>query len=287
MKDPTFSCGKIYLMVYDKEGKNYFICNSVAVLKEDETERTIYDADMSDQGSYLLVSSSGQHLSVISVYNRSFNLRATLSFDRYPQKALLSEDGDRLLFLSYGTNDAGAIEGHVGFFDLSGQTTEKTADHVYDSVPLACVLNGRGAAVLFADRVIFYDPNGAERSTFDMTGKTPRAFALSDAHLALLFEGNDVLAENSVTVFDAETGRTVRSLSFTGRVKGLWMKNGTLFIGENETLHLIDPESGRERPYACPLPADVIFAEDALFLCYTNKAENIYTMLDFEKDGSS
>lgn len=276
MSAPTVASGENYILVYDREGRSYMICNSVTTLKQEKLDHPIHDADMSDEGSYLFVTSSENYLSVLQIYNRSFNLKRELQTDRYPVAAKLSRQADRMLFLSYKTTDAGALEGHVSFYDLSDKT-EIVADRIYNELPVCAAITDEGAAVVFESRAVFYDKSGAEKGVYDFGGRTPSRCAFGKNDLALVFESDKVKAKNEICSIDLASGGLLRSITFTGRIKGLWRAGAYLFIGEKERLHCYAAETFEEQIFEVDLPEKVLAGQGkTLFFCYGNKAENIY-----------
>ena len=276
MSAPAVCAGENYILVFDREGRSYMICNSVTTLRQEKLDHPIHDADVSDEGSYLFVTSSENYLSVLQIYNRSFNLKRELQIDRYPVGAKLSRDADRMLFLSYKTTDEGALEGHVSFYDLSDKT-EMVADRVYAEMPICAEMTDGGAAVVFPTRAVFYDKNGEETGAYDFGGKTPSRCAFGQNDLALIFETDKVRAKNEICCIDTGSGAHVRSVPFTGRIKGLWRAGGYLFVGEKEALHCWALSTFEEQVFTVDLPQKVLAGRGkTLFFCYGNKAENVY-----------
>ena len=279
MSAPTVRAGENYVLVYDREGRSYMICNSVTTLKKEKPDHPIHDADMSDEGSYLFVTSSENYLSILQVYNRSFNLKRELQIDRYPIGAKLSPQADRMLFLSYKTSDSGALEGYVSFYDLSDKT-EALADRVYGELPICGVMTDKGAAVVFPTRVVFYNRSGAETGVCPFQGKTPTRCAFGENDLVLVFETDKVRAKNEIRHIDLTLGEELRSFPFEGRIKGLWRAGAYLFIGEKERLHCYAATTMEEQIFDVELPFEVLAGRGkTLFFCYGSKAENVYASL--------
>ncbi len=283
MKDPQIETGENYVMVYDREGKDYLVCNSVAVLKEESFERAIYSADMSDRGNYLLLSSSAQYLSIIKVYNRSFNLTKELKIDRYPLHATLSEEADRMMFLSYRTADSGALEGHVSFYDFT-EKTELVADCVYNQIPLMGRMTGEGAAVVFEDRVVLYDLKGREARTVSFEERSPVRCVFSDEYLFCAVDENKVLAKSLLFAVNLSNGERVFQKEFIGRIERIWAEGGMFAVGEKQLLHIYSAQTGEEQVLKISLPEMLVKGDEkALFACYGNKAENIYEQIKIKE----
>ncbi len=276
MKYPRIETGENYIMVYDKEGKNYLICNSVTAIREGSCDGTLYDADMTDRGNYVLVESSARYLSVVTVYNKSFNVERELMIDRYALMAELSEKADKLLFVSYRTGEDGVFEGHVSFYKLS-ETTELLTDYVYTDLPLSAFFAESGAVVIFKDRAIFYGEDGKEESSIFFGEHVPVLMSFSKDILALSFEENDVLAENLLWCVDLRNRTVKKEFSYKGRIKNLWVAEELLFVSEKNETVCFSTDTWEEVHMVTDLPENLFFGtKNALFICYENKAENIY-----------
>ncbi|MBP3320836.1 MAG: hypothetical protein J6M12_00630 [Clostridia bacterium] len=275
MSDPTLDSGEKYILVYDKEGYEYKVCNSISLLFSGKEEGAIHYADLCDEGSFLMVTGSSAYRSVIKVYNRSFNLQRELTVDRYPLSANLSPNGKMLLFLSCTTGEDGSIKGYVNLYDLK-EKTELLLEQDYDRIPLYGVPTDEGAAVVFSDGVRFYDKEGRERSFFSFDGKSLYRHAASDRMLGLAFEENNVAGEYTVMALDLQGGELLFEGSHRGRIRDLFVCGKTVFVSDDGNTVSIDCESGEQTVHKGEQPLNIVCSEDGtVFACYGNKSENI------------
>lgn len=107
----------------------------MAALYEGSEEYPIYGADVSDNGSYLILTGTPEYSSVLKVYNRSFRLAREVKTDRYPLAAKLSGDGTRMALACYTCADSGEAEGHILVYEL-GEKTELLRDISLKDLPL-------------------------------------------------------------------------------------------------------------------------------------------------------
>lgn len=275
MNAPAIDSGKDYILMYDREGKTYLVCNSVTELYEGSETFPIYGADVCDNGRYLILTSSSTYLCVMKIYNRSFKLIKEISVDRYPISAELSDDGNRLLLLCVTNTQDGKIEGHVCIYDVGGEA-KLTGEVVTDGVPLAGKLTSKGAAILYHDRVAFYGNAGADHGSVGFEGKTPGFFTFNEKTAAVSFEVNSVEGSYEVLCCDLEKEEFSRRIEHTGRIAGLNLSDGLLFICGGARTVAVDLESGKTRAMTVPMPEKIMpGAGDAIFFCYRDKAENM------------
>lgn len=296
MKDPKIETGDDYIMVYDREGKKYMIFNAITCVYSGSVEYSLYFAKMSKSGEYLICSSSPGYLSVISIYNRRFNLHRELKIDRYPLYAGLSAQADLMMFLSYSSNESGYIEGNLSFYRL-GDSTELVKEYRYDSMPLGGYMTEEGTGVvLFRDSVRFYRQNGEEEQTVYFESKDPVRFSFGEEYIALSFDKSKVLAENTLSVYSVKEGGKAGEWLYKGRIEGITAEADRIFVCEAEktTVYRMEPEADPAQPFAeetvlaVTLPEKIVTGKDGmLFFCYPNKAENIAAKLSAQKPEES
>ncbi|MBQ8236171.1 MAG: hypothetical protein IJZ37_05780 [Clostridia bacterium] len=274
MTDPTLDAGERYLLAYDCDGYNYAICNSISLLYSGKEDYPIYCADMSDEGSYLLVSMSSSYRSHIKVYNRNFKQTRSLTVDRYPLSAKLCDVGQTMLYVSYTVSATGMLQGYVNLYDLSSKTHllfEKT----YESLPLHAVVFEDGAAVVFREGIRFYNRLG-EYAFLSFEGKTPVYCGSSDEVLALSFASASVGGAQEIRFYDCRKGTLIADRSYEGRVGMISVMGRYVCLSDDVKTVIVDTASGKEQRYEGALPEKFVCSPDGtLFVCYGNKAENI------------
>jgi hypothetical protein len=286
MKAPALDAGEKYVMVYDKEGHEYIVCNSISLLFTGKEQNPIHCADLCDEGSFLLLTMSSGYRSLIKVYNKGFNLQREIPVDRYPLSAKLSPDGNTMLFLSYTTNEQGVLEGYVNLYDL-GEKTRLIVEDRYESMPLYGCLTNDGAAVVFEDCVRFYDRSGKQIAVQSFGGKAPIRCADDGALLALLFEEDSVAGRYTLKTFHTDRGDMILEKSYKGRVRALFVCAGTAFLAEDEKTVGVSFD-GKSGTVKCKRPLEILCSENGtVFACHDNKAENIGKTQSLQEQQSS
>lgn len=284
MERPTFDAGEDYVLLYDREGKTYLLCNSVAALYEGSEEYPIYGVDVSDNGSYLILTGTPEYSSVLKVYNRSFRLAREVKTDRYPLAARLSGDGTRATLACYTCADSGEIEGHILFYGL-GEKTELLGDVFLKELPLTISFDQKNRLAVLTEKGLYlFDEQGQKLVFLSFEGKIPALCATEGEKIAVSFEDSRMLSENTVWCYDTEKN-SVWEASAKGDIRTLFLAKGLLFIGEKEKLTVWDTETGENQTLSKNLPEKVFGGTgNTIFVCYRNKTENIYDSLNIGKE---
>lgn len=274
MTEPTLDTGDKYLLAYDCDGYSYAICNSISLLYSGKEEYPIYCADMSDEGSYLLVSMSSNYRSHIKVYNRNFKQTRSLTVDRYPLSVKLCDGGQTMLYVSYTISATGMLQGYVNLYDLSSKT-QLLFEKTYESMPLHAVVFEDGAAVVFKEGIRFYNRFG-EYAFLSFEGRTPIYCGSSAEVLALSFASESVQGAQEVLFYDCQKGVLTGDYFYEGRVGKISVLGRYVCLSDDEKTVIIHTENGKEQLYRGALPEKFVCSpEGTLFVCYGNKAENI------------
>lgn len=287
MSDPVLDAGDRYVMAYDREGYGFAVYNSISLLYTGKEESAIHLADLCDEGSFLTVTASSMHKSVIKVYNRAFNLQRELKIDRYPLLARLSPDGETLLYLSYDTTEQGRAQGYVSIYDLKDKTT-LSLEIRHGSLPLyGTVFNG-GAAVVFEDGVCLYDKDEGEKQICSFEQGVPCRVSASERMLALAFEENGVTGRYSLMLLPLKEGASPSSQAYEGRIRALYVCESTVWITDDDALEVFDEETGNRSSYKGTKPMKIVYSEDGtVFACYANKAEKVAKVHIEEAEGKT
>lgn len=284
MEKPTFDAGQDYILLYDREGKTYLLCNSVAALYEGSEEYPIYGADVSDNGSYLILTGTPEYSSVLKVYNRSFRLAREVKTDRYPLAAKLSGDGTRMALACYTCADSGEAEGHILVYEL-GEKTELLRDISLKDLPLMISFDQKNRLAVLTEKGLYLcDAQGQERAFRSFEGRIPVLCATEGEKIVVSFEDSRMLFENTVWCYDTEKDSVWESPA-KGHIRTLFLAQGFLFAGEKERLTVWDTETGATQTLSKDLPEKVFGGTgNTIFVCYRNKAEDIYDSLNIGKE---
>ena len=153
---PFMESSNKYILVYDTSGTTFSLYNSFARVFTETLESPITNAALAEDGSFVIVSSTADRRSVITVYNRSFKKAAELKADYYVFDIVVSQEQNTLAILSYDVGN-GTGRATLSLRDLS--TLEETkALHFDGEFPLACgFLENQGFTVMTNRHIRIFD----------------------------------------------------------------------------------------------------------------------------------
>ncbi len=263
-----------YALIYD-QGRNYFsVYNSFVKLYSERTDYPIANADMSDNGSFLIVTSSKSYNSVVKIYDSQFKLVAEYNKNDRVISASLSSDGRYAAVASLTAQDGRSI---VVLNILDCKKNEVlTERRTSSSMPYLCDFLTDGRIVLVLD-------NG--HMIFDRKGEIIREHSydapvekidISGGKLAILFSGLGSSDKKTAAVFDSD-GNRVFSKNISGSVKDMKLSGGYIFLLGNMKATRISTSVGTEM--FCDISAErsrlVVFDDGRVLACSQNFASYI------------
>ncbi len=213
---PFMAAGDKYLLVYDMGTKNYSVYNSLTRVLTRESDFEILGADMSDSGSFILLTRSKTGKYDVEVYGEALNRVMTVHKDKYVIDAAISRDGKNVAILS-------AVEGDLDLgYELYvcrvGDSDPLFSETFASAVPLRLDYYPSGNLSVITDAgVVFYDGNMKELSSTGIGGTTPSYCDATDGALVLALAENALGNRNRIMAFDNE-GKILYNDSVSSRI---------------------------------------------------------------------
>ncbi len=205
-----------YILVYDLDSYDYSIYNQLASVLNGKTEGKIIAADISDEGSYVIVSKSRKTRYVAELFNSSFKKILTVNKDNYVLDVCVSSDGKYIGIASavYSGND------FYTELDIceKGKNESVAKIKIDNSIPLKIKKNENGFMVLCDNCMYMIDYGGNIISRREFRGYEIKLADFSEKY-CLIVSSNDTLGYNNlVTVIDSLNGQTISEISYNGRI---------------------------------------------------------------------
>ena len=200
---PFMAAGDKYLLVYDMGTKNYSVYNSLTRVLTRESDFEILGADMSDSGSFILLTRSKTGKYDVEVYGEALNRVMTVHKDKYVIDAAISRDGKNVAILS-------AVEGDLELgYELYvcrvGDSDPLFSETFASAVPLRLDYYPSGnLSVITDNRVTFFDSNMKEITSTEINGMTPSYSDSTDGVLVVALAENALGNRNRIMTFDNE-----------------------------------------------------------------------------------
>ena len=260
LKTPRAVASRKYLVAYDNGGTTFSVTNSYTELFHGESEYPILGAAVADSGHFALITTSGDALSQVLLYDSNFNLIQRFQRASATVSVHLSEDGKRIALLGMAAEN-GTVRGVLAIYRLGADEPEHAV--IYENeIPLAVSFTKNKYYTVLTDaRLRCYDADGDIRADINLQGKPTVGFAVCEDGVVLVTETDEisathrmlVLDEKGKTVYDGRYGRDVKALSLTGQVVYL--------LSDGEVVR-IDTDSGEVHTIAVESGATGIFAVD-------------------------
>lgn len=225
VKPRLVTSGK-YMLVYDLSNTQYAIFNTFSELHSESLQYPISDADMNDDGYYLIVTRDAEYKSVVSVYNKDMKQVYTYqSNDRYIFDAHLYNDGS--VVLCAGSTRSGRYYAEI----LKGNIRSDEVKTVWSSpsvMPLTMLKSDSNmTAVLCTDTVLFF--SGDELvAEYGFYGRVCRRFACGDGYTAILLSSEGAGADSELMIFD-KTGTLIHKGQSSSDMSALYVHGGNVY----------------------------------------------------------
>lgn len=145
--NPVLKTSSKYALLYDSGGKKYSIYNSFSKIDEKSLDYCVYDAEMADNGEYVIVTGSADYTSIAQVYDNG-GRRYDYSFkSSYIAAIDISENGKQLAIALIDT-EGDAISCEIRSYRV-GEDSYNSARTTFRGIPydIAFLSNGNICAV--------------------------------------------------------------------------------------------------------------------------------------------
>ncbi|MBQ8287465.1 MAG: hypothetical protein IJX76_01690 [Clostridia bacterium] len=249
---PALAASEKYLLAFDRTGGAYSLYTGFSQVHTSTTGYPIADADLSDEGVYVIASRSKEYFGVVEVYSSSFQLMNKIQKNKYIASVDLADDGKTLLISSYYVGDTGiCTELMILSIDSDKPSLLLTVE---GAMPLEAAWISDDSFVLVCDQgVKFYNQSGKLYDEYDISGKKVIEYNVSpqNSRIAFLYKEATDTSIYQLCVLDAD-GKTVLEQTFPQAVEQITFfedrmillsgntafslaKDGTVSRFENET----------------------------------------------------
>ncbi len=278
--NPRLVISDKYMLIYDRGDTThtYSVHNSFAKLHEERFDYPITLADMSDKGSYAVVTRDDSFRSIVYVYDENFNLKNTVRKDKYVLSVSMSDTGNKLAIASVYDKD-GAFESELIVLGISSEKPDFTVNEA-GKIPLKSEwLSNGDIAVIYSDCVMIYSPNGEKRATLDLSGLSSHNLEINSSMIVSVYNTTVLGYDKTVNVYDVNA-ELIMTASIEGELIRILPGDEKVCLLFEDRAVLIDvlSKTVKETPVK-PNAKDIAFYEDTVIVCYSGGAEP----LDFGK----
>lgn len=278
--NPRLEISDKYMLIYDRGDTThtYSVHNSFAKLHEERYDYPITLADISNKGSYALVTRDDSFRSIVYVYDENFNLKNTVKKDKYVLSISLNDIGNKLAIASVYDKD-GAFESEILVLGISSDKPDFTVTES-GKIPLKSEwLQNGDLAIVYSDCAMIYSPKGEKLATLSLSGHSSHNIELNSALIVSVYNTTVLGYDKTVNVYDVNAD-LIMTASIEGELIKILPGSDKVCLLFEDRAVLIDTVSKtvKEAPVK-PNAKDVAFYEDSVIVCYSGGAEP----LDFGK----
>lgn len=245
---PVLRSGDRYLLMYNADEAEYSLFSTLACVHQGTALGRIQCADVSDSGSYVIVSQSTDAKYAVTYYKSNFREAARYPRESYPIDIAFSSSGDRFVFVE--TNSSGLSLSSQIVFCKAG-TDELTAVSLGTLLPLRVqyMTNGH-VAVICDEAVVYFDPDGRRLVQFDYPSVTLSCFDSSELYVTLVCSENVIGTTEHVWILN-EYGDILKDE--ISDLRTLHIKAGTgdtfAYLVSSGTVRMMDAEQTASMSY--------------------------------------
>lgn len=198
--NPRISCSDSHALIYDQGRNRFAVYNSFICVYSETLDYPISSAHMSDDGSFCIVTKSGNYGSVVRIYDNRFRLESEYSKNDYVLSAEMSSDGKYVSVMSLDTADGQSL---VRLNVLKrGDKEVYSSALLYDVMPYtASFVSSDRIALVCKNLVAVYDLKGNLKNEYGYPG-TLTSLSVSEDGFAMLFEEGILNSDNRLVIFD-------------------------------------------------------------------------------------
>ncbi len=228
MSRPCVRAGQQYFITFSRGENDFSVYNGFVRLRKETTDFPIYEACMSRDGSFAVLTRSMDYTSEVIFYDDDMDKLAAAHISGYVTSLSISEDGKTVAILSLELKDQIYVTKlTVLRRGTSGITNREI--FVEGRTALTSVFSDDDRlAVVFEDGLCLYKNNGDQVTEVSFEGTSPHLCAAADGYVAVLCHTENSLTGRELSVFD-KNGR----LAYRVDLSSVSNADELLLVGEN------------------------------------------------------
>lgn len=234
--NPRMSASSEYLLIYDQGRRGYSVYNSFICVRTEKLDFPISYADMAENGSFLLVTSSKTYASVVKIFDSSLQEISEYSKNDKVISASLSSDGRYAAVLSLSA-DGGEAFTTLSVVDAYSSAVKYSVSF-RGSMPYSCdFLTDDRIAVILDDKALVFDRAGNQKAEYSYPAEVVR-FDVRGNRFALLLAEEAYGGKNTVVVFNKD-GTPIFTETVDGTVRDMKLSGSAVyFLMSRETVRI-------------------------------------------------
>lgn len=247
MTNPAMKTSGRYVLCYDIGGKTLKIYNSFSLIHTETYSYPIISADISDNGTYCVVTSEKGYHAAIYVYDSEFRiLYRWLTAEKFAIDAAICESDDSRILVSCARASGGDFSGEL--IELSTKNdTVKSSTAIEGELPLQISFSGDGSyRVLTSSHFRVYDNNAGTVNEYDLTSNTIDIYRTKGKYTCIAVGKSSIGQERTALIYDA-AGTLLYEFDIKSQLYDIAIDSdgGKIYILASEHLYTVYPEAKR------------------------------------------
>lgn len=278
---PILKTSQKYVLCYDLGSNNFSVFNTFSKLYSGTSDYAINDADIADDGSFVIATSSREYQTAVITYNSDFKATSRILRDSYLMDLKIKSDGSELAMIT------------VSSVDGSFKTRIELVNPGSSSINRSATIDGMGWWISYAkdrifvvtdEEILIYD----NELSLVKSVKHPQSPALidaSDSHIAVSYSTGHMGNAYLINIYDL-SGRLVYSGDADGKLSDISHDDSGnyVFVLTGDTLTRINLLNRKIGSIEVASGAFQVIpqSEDSFLLAYGNHAET-HSSIDFNE----
>lgn len=273
-KDPAICASDKFVLAYDRSGGQYSLYTTFSQAHTGSTGYPIIDADLTDNGVWVIASRSKEYFGTVEVYNDSFQLMNKIQKNKYIASVDLSADGKMLLITSYYIGPKG-IETEI--MTLAVDSNEPTLLLTLPGIlpwETTWMNSTSGEFILICEEgVKFFNSKGKISKEYGFSGKNVIEYTVNSARSQIAVVTREGVDTNStrVTLLSGQ-GKVLSDHSYNEAIQAVSITSEGMILLFGSTAHKISDGKTEIFTVEDTLLQTVVHAKDTLYLCTPTRA---------------
>ncbi|MGN0536927.1 MAG: DUF5711 family protein [Acutalibacteraceae bacterium] len=257
-----------YMIVSSTGAKNYKILTSNSLVHTGTTDEKIFDADVSSNGRYAILTETDGYFSKLTAYLSDNREKYNYSFaDNYAYALSLNNDGTKAAVAAINSEN-GSSSAIIYLLDFNSSECEAkyvfNDDYIYD----ICYLNNGNVVAVGASNAYFINVENQSKTTIEYNSATLTQYKLSKENGLLLSlsdtpDGKECslmyIDKNGATKYRFSLGAKVDAIDLYSTSAVAVIQNKAYFYNENGSV-ISETECGRDTKQICMLNTNTAYA---------------------------
>ena len=200
--NPVLRISDRYILAFDIGVNNLAIFNMSHQVFEHLGEGPVFNARVTDRGYVVYVTREPGYQSVVRVLNSDFaKIFAAHRARDFVTDAYIDNAGRRLVIAGYDARD-GDFVARLALFDTRAQEPVREIE-IRGERPYRVKLNDNGFVAVLGDSVRFYDLDGEQVASYNLSGRALQRLELGAEYSAVILNERTLGNDSRILVFDS------------------------------------------------------------------------------------